>query len=159
MTYPARVLPLHLHVPEHQIREYTVLWLRILYGVIQITRKPGKGPRMREQSIPSLFSAPAINGLGTRLGRKTLPQAHRRLCVTVERAESVKQPLTFKPALRLRVERGQPQVVQKYSNLYAGTGKTDSASHIYNIGPFTRLGRLAPARQLHLSTCMHESCK
>ena len=61
MTYPARVLPRHLYVLEHQIREYTVLWLRIVYGVIRITRKSGKGPRMREQS-KAVFSAPAING-------------------------------------------------------------------------------------------------
>ena len=26
--------------------EYTVLWLRIVYGVIQITRKSGKGPHI-----------------------------------------------------------------------------------------------------------------
>ena len=43
---------------EYQIREYTVLCLRIVYSVIRKTRKSGKGPRMRGQSIYTRPSFP-----------------------------------------------------------------------------------------------------
>ena len=68
MTYPARVLSRHLHVLEHQIREYTVLWLRIAYGIIR--ENLVKARACASSRYRAVFSAPAINGLGIYEARK-----------------------------------------------------------------------------------------
>ena len=52
--------------------------------------------------------------------------------------ESRVEPLN-EPALCLRIACRQPWVVHmKYSNLYAGTGKTDSVSHIDTSAWYSR---------------------